>query len=263
VMCAADDANDTLATTAQLWLATIIAADRREHARAMPLITKCVEVADRAANQQDLAKALALRAYCAQMVAEPEAARRDAERGLSIAREVGNRHVTFSCLLVLSLIYGQANENQKAIEIGDEATVLAKDLGDASYRGMALYMRIRIRLLARDYEVVPALCEEGIEMTDEVGHEIAAGHFHEQWGYAHLELGQQERAVAHLVRALETFNSTQSAMAADTPCCCNSRACAHLDQCVAFFNGPSHVSDAERVRVALEMVTSADGSRGA
>jgi transposase InsO family protein len=47
--------------------------------------------------------------------------------------------------------------------------------------------------------------EEGLRLTESIGHVRGTAYFHEQWGYACQGLGRHDQAVSRLERAAELF----------------------------------------------------------
>lgn len=197
--------------------AMVIAADRGRPSDAFPLIDECTAVFESAHARPDLARALGLRAYCAQLLARLDDAERDAERGLALAREVRDGHAAFHCLRVLGLVLSQKGEHVRAADACERSLAIARDLGEAAYQGMTLYTLVRVHLTAGHYERVPKLCEEGLALTGSIGHRLGDAYFNEQWGYAHQGSGDHEAAVPLLLRAAELFSS-QEAYAAGAKC---------------------------------------------
>ncbi|MDL4770814.1 ATP-binding protein [Actinomadura xylanilytica] len=172
---------------------------------------------DSVQSRRNLARALSLRAYSAQVLGRLDTAERDAAAALEIARETGDAHVAFGSLRVLGLVLSQAGRHAEAVEAGEDAFATARTLEEPAYQGVALYSLVRALLAAGRYDRLPPLCEEGLRLTESIGHTLGTAYFHEQWGCAHQGLGEHERAAERLHRAATLFTS-QEAVAAEAAC---------------------------------------------
>ncbi|XVQ10217.1 BTAD domain-containing putative transcriptional regulator [Spirillospora sp. CA-255316] len=218
VLEAAGREGDTLvAAHARLRAATVIAADRGRPSDAMPLIDACIAGLEGLPYSRDLPRALGIRAYGNLALGALEAARRDAERGLVLACGNEDPYAAFTCLRVLGLVLSVTGDHQEAAKAATESLTIARDIGIPAFMGLALYTLVRVHLTAGSYEEIPALCEEGLQLTDAIGHSLGEAYFYEQWGYAHQGLGDHDRAVRRLLQAAELFDS-QEALAAGAAC---------------------------------------------
>jgi DNA-binding SARP family transcriptional activator/RecA/RadA recombinase len=203
-----------LAAEARFRAASVIATNRDLPAQASQLLDGCVETFEALGEwgQRLLARALPLRAYCAQSLERLEDARGDAEKGLGLARAAGDLHAQFSCLRILGLVASQAGSSDKAIDFCSEAVVVARELGDTSYEASALSAVGSARLAAGQYEMLPDLCREGLAITKH--HVQAAACFEELWGCSEQGLGDHQMAVTRLARAVTMFEAKGASTAA-------------------------------------------------
>jgi tetratricopeptide (TPR) repeat protein len=150
VGAAADRAGD-VAFGARAWLraAIVIAADRGHHARAVPLINRCITAFGGAGNWQRLARAYGVRCHCAQARGQLLQARTDGERGVGLARDIADPHAEFLCLRMLAVTYGRLGHHQDGITCAEQALGIAGDLAADTYRCAGLYALIKARLLVR------------------------------------------------------------------------------------------------------------------
>jgi DNA-binding SARP family transcriptional activator len=203
---AAEHAGDTeVSARTRFRAAVVIAHDRGRHAEAMPMANACIAAFERSGDRRDLARGLALRAYCAQSLTQLDSARCDAERGLSLARAAGDAHAEFSCLRVLGHTMSQFGHHDLAIRYSEEAVTVARRLADDTYEGIALYTLIHVLLQAGCYERAPDLCKQALELAARVGTELGTGYFHQQLGIALHEMGDHSAAVDQLSAAVRDF----------------------------------------------------------
>jgi DNA-binding SARP family transcriptional activator len=206
---AADHAADRpLGRLARLRAATVIGADRGDHERALPLIEDCIAGFDPGADQRILAWAYGLRAYCEQALGDPTHARRDAERGLELARAIPDAYAEFSCLRMLGLALSRAGNHDGGIGCCEQALALARHLGDLVYVRIALSTLTHTRCLAGQHDTSAlTLCREGIELAERAGDQLSLAYFHQQAGITYQHLHRHTDAVDVLQRAVEEFGS--------------------------------------------------------
>jgi tetratricopeptide (TPR) repeat protein len=215
VTAAAEHAGDSrVAAQARLRAAVVVAHDRGRHTEAMPMADACIAAFETADDQQNLARALALRAYSAQAQAQLVTAQSDAARGLSLARASRDAHAEFSCLRVLGHVMSQLGDHDEAIRHSEDALTVARRLNEDSYEGIALYTVIHVLLQVGRYERVPDLCRQGLELSARTGIELGAGYYRQQMGVALRELGQLDTAIDELSAAVRAFESQHADRAA-------------------------------------------------
>ncbi|MCP2343787.1 tetratricopeptide (TPR) repeat protein [Actinomadura rupiterrae] len=214
---AATEAGDAgTAAYARFRGAAVVAADQGRHADAVPMADEAVEVFERSENYRDLSRVLGLRAYCRQELDHPEEALRDAERGLALAEQTGERHAELSCLRVLGLCFSKLGDHERAVDACERALAIGRELGEPAFQGIALVSLVRVYQGAGLYDRIPALCEEGLALMRSIDHVLGAALFHEQWGYAHQGLGEHAQAVARLRLAIDLFASQKAALSEAT-----------------------------------------------
>ncbi|MFI0351839.1 BTAD domain-containing putative transcriptional regulator [Actinomadura sp. 9N407] len=158
VIAAADRQGDArVAAHARLRAGTVLAADRGRPAEAVPLLDACIEVLEPEPYAEDLARALALRAYSAQILGDPEPARRDAERGLALARDNDDHHAAFTCLRVLGLVSSESGDHERAVRWAAECLEVARRAGTEASQDIALHVLVRVKLAAGRFDEIPAL----------------------------------------------------------------------------------------------------------
>jgi tetratricopeptide (TPR) repeat protein len=194
---------------ARAWLraAVVIAADRGHHARAVPLVNRCLTVFEEAGDPQRLARAYGLRCYCTQARGRSPQARADGERGLDLARQINDVHAEFFCLRMLTPAFGQLGRHDDGITSAEQALHVARELDSVTYRCSALYALIKAHLLAGQPDEVIGLGAEGLTLSVQTGHELVRGHFHQQIGFAYQQLRRHDDAIDALRKAANDFVS--------------------------------------------------------
>lgn len=205
---AAADAGDTgLASRAWLRAAIVIAADRGQQTRALPLIDRCITVFEAAGDRRRLSRAYGIRAFCAWSRDQPDQARDDGQRGLALAREINDRHAEFFTLRMLAVAHSRLGHHHDGIACGEQALTIADDLNATNYHCAALYTLVRSQLLAGQPHRVLQLCEEGLTLAAEPGQELVRAHFHQQMGIACQQLDRHKEARNALTTAAGDFES--------------------------------------------------------
>lgn len=204
---------ERIAAVSKLRAAGVASADRLKHDRALPLLDDVIPLLERLGDQHSLARALAMRADCEQLLSMQylakrdellKLARNDAERSLELAREVANRHAEFSSLRVLGLIFSQFGQHDNAIKFCTQAVTLAHELGK-TYESHGAWALAQAYLRAEAYAEALTWAEDGLTLARDIGHALGIANFQREKGFALQGLGKHEEAIAALTQAIEEF----------------------------------------------------------
>ncbi|GAA4617240.1 BTAD domain-containing putative transcriptional regulator [Actinoallomurus liliacearum] len=240
---AADSAEDTV-FAARAWLraAIVLAGDRADPIPALPLVARCITALERAGDQQRLARAYGLRAYCTIATGDLPASRADAERGLALAREIGDPNAEFLCLRILGGTLIRLGRHAEGITRCEEALELAHRQGNTLYVCVALHSLAKSRLHAGQPDAALDLCRQGFDLSIE-GRERLRAYFHRQAGLAYQHLHRHDAAIEALTIAAELFSARHDDY--QHACCLRARAKSHQ----ATGNGDQGTRDLEKAVV--------------
>jgi DNA-binding SARP family transcriptional activator/tetratricopeptide (TPR) repeat protein len=204
---------ERIAAISKLRAAAVVGADRLNYDQAMALLDEVIPVLENLGDQHSLARALAMRADCAQLLSAQylekrdtllELARRDAEKSLQLARDVANRHAEFSSLRVLGLTFSQFGRHDDAIRYCTHAVTVAHDLG-RTYEGHAAWALAQAYMRAEAYGDALTWAEDGLVLARDIGHALGIANFQREKGFALQGLGRHDEAISELTQAIEEF----------------------------------------------------------
>lgn len=199
----AEKAGDVaFAARASLRAAIVVAADRGHHARALPILHRCITAFEETGDRRRLARAYGVRAYCSLTRGHPAPGRTDAEAGLQLAREGGDPHTELFCLRLRGAALSRLGHHADAIGCCEQARALADELDIDVYRRVALYSLIKALRRAGRHQRVVQLCEQNLAKPREF-----AAFFHQQRGLALQHLRRHEKAIAALSDAAAQFRA--------------------------------------------------------
>jgi predicted ATPase/class 3 adenylate cyclase len=103
------------------------------------------------------------------VLAEYEAAAAEYQRALALSRQVGDRRREMEILAGLSMIYNWYHRQEPALEYGNQALVMARELEDRAFQATCLATRINVRAgYGQIVETTPD-AEEALRLSKEIG----------------------------------------------------------------------------------------------
>jgi DNA-binding SARP family transcriptional activator/tetratricopeptide (TPR) repeat protein len=205
IAASAQRAGDGLAVAhAQVRLGAAL-LQRTYSAAALEVLDQCVQAFDATTNADALPMALYWRAVCAWDLDDFVKAQRDAERGVALAQQAGNRHAECMNLRSLAQTLVKLGHASEALRAGEQALIIASELGDESYLKVTLYNLAFVCAMAGQCERAVAICQRILGLCRKMGdarlEALALGVL----GDAFHGLGQDQEAVDVLSKALPVF----------------------------------------------------------
>jgi DNA-binding SARP family transcriptional activator len=199
---AADDPPAVARARFRLATATL---ERGYAADALDLLDECIAMFECSEDLVSLAFALYWRSACAWDLDLWDLSEREAQRGVALARKIGNRQAELICLGVLGRTLGRIGHGERAVAACELALAIAVELGDESCASEALHTLAFVCTLAgrcdRAVELCARLSELNRQIRDVRGEALSFGVL----GDAYYGLGRYDDAVDAFSQALPVF----------------------------------------------------------
>ena len=183
------------------------AVERGYAAEAMDLLEECVATFERRGHLRNLAYALywwGASAWDQELYA---AARRDAERGVALGRQVADPYAEFTNLRLLGLAHSRLGEHAQAVAACERALEIAVSLGEKSCESVALHNLSLTCAMAGQYERALKLVLRQRDLCHKIGDVRMAALALGVRADAYHGLGRHEDEVVALLQALPIFRS--------------------------------------------------------
>jgi DNA-binding SARP family transcriptional activator/tetratricopeptide (TPR) repeat protein len=184
-----------------------VAVERGYAAEALDLLEECVATFEQRGDPRNLAYALYWRGASAWDLEFYSDARRDAERGVALGRQVADPYAEFNNLRLLGLALGRLGQPAQAIAACERALAVAVGLGGKSCEAVALHNLAFTCTMAGQWERALGLVMRQLELCRKLGEVRNAALALGVRGDAYHGLGRYEDEVAALLEALPTFRS--------------------------------------------------------
>lgn len=199
--------------------------ERSYAAAALEVIDPCIQALDRMGDASVLALALYWRGMSAWDLGSYERARRDAERGISLARHAGNRHAEWMNLRTLSAALASLGRRDEALDAGERGLAIAAELADDSYLKVARHTLAASCVWVGEYNRAIELCQRNFELCQRAGDARVTALTLGVLGDAFSGLGRHQEAIDLLSSALPVFR--EHAHERFEALCLLKRGCAH------------------------------------
>jgi tetratricopeptide (TPR) repeat protein len=154
---------------------SVLAGDRAAHAfanaEAKRHYASALEAAGKLALNAGMLASLHVKYGAVLMVlAEYEAAAAEYQRALELSRQVGDRRREMEILAGLSTIHNWYHRPEPALEYGDQALAIARELDDRAFQAICLATRVNVRTAGygQIVETTPD-AEEALRLSQEIG----------------------------------------------------------------------------------------------
>jgi tetratricopeptide (TPR) repeat protein len=144
-------------------------AERGRFADAYAALEKCVPLLEARRVHGTHAVALYWRAFCAQHLGLYGAERDDAERCLSLARQLGEPGIEVMALRLLGIALTELGSRERGIALCEQATAIARDHHEPVWEYYALTSLAFALSLTQRYRIAESRCREGIEVSRRLG----------------------------------------------------------------------------------------------
>jgi tetratricopeptide (TPR) repeat protein len=194
----------TAVAQAQVRLAATT-VERGYAADAMELLDECITEFEHSSDLVSLAFALYWRSACAWELDLWDLSESEAQRGVALARKVGDRHAELICLGILGGALGKLGYGEEAVAACELSLAIAVELGDESCESSALHRLAFVCTMAGQCDRAIELCarRRGLswKMKDVRGEALSLGVL----GDAYQGLGRYQDAVQAFSQALPVF----------------------------------------------------------
>jgi tetratricopeptide (TPR) repeat protein len=181
--------------------------ERGYAAKAMDLLEECVAMFERHEDLKNLAYALYWRGSSAWDLDFFDVARRDAERGVALGRQVADPYAEVLNLRLLGLSLSRLGEHAKALASCERALAIAVGLGEESCESVALHNLSFVCTMAGQCERALELVLRQQELCHKIGDVRMKGLSLGVRGDAYHGLGRYEDAVTAFLQALSIFRN--------------------------------------------------------
>jgi tetratricopeptide (TPR) repeat protein len=205
VASAARQARDPLAAAEALLRVAAADVERGYSSSAAAVLDDCVATFDHAGDSRHLAQALYWRGACAWDLEAYASARDDTERGVQMARRIGDVHAEFMNLRALGLALGRLGDYAGGIAACERALDLADELGGRTFLQYALHNLGHICEMAGQYQRAVELATRRRELCRAEGDLRGAALSDAVCGDAYFSLGRYGAAVDAYTQALVVF----------------------------------------------------------
>jgi DNA-binding SARP family transcriptional activator len=205
VAAAAERARDPLAVAEAGLRVAVADVERGYSSNAAELLDDCVATFDKSGDSSNLADALYWRGVCAWDLDSFALARDDTERGVQVARRIGDLHAEFMNLRVLGLALSRLGDYAGGIAACEQALDLANQLGGSSFLQYALHNLCHTCDIAGEYDRAIELAVRRRELCRAEGDLRGAALSEALRGDAYLSLGRYREAVDAYTQALPVF----------------------------------------------------------
>ena len=183
------------------------AVERGYAAEAMDLLEECVATFERRGDLRNLAYALYWRGASAWDQELYAAARRDADRGVALGRQVADLYAEFTNLRLLGLVHGRLGEHAQGVAACERALEITVSLGEKSCESVALHNLSLTCAMAGQYERTLKLVLRQRDLCHKIGDVRMAALALGVRADAYHGLGRYEDEVVALLQALPIFRS--------------------------------------------------------
>jgi tetratricopeptide (TPR) repeat protein len=130
-----------------------------------------------------------------------------AERGLELARKLGDRHAEMMLLRIIgsALVLVDGRRHDDGVRSAEHALAMARELHEPVYELDILRMLAHVNNLAGRHGIARDLCREGIGLSSRLGYTAGDAYFLGSLGDACHGLGRYQEAIEAYSRALPVF----------------------------------------------------------
>lgn len=136
---------------------------------------------------------------------QPDEAIKVLDKGLMIAKELGDKQSEGSMMTSLGIAFFQKGENEKAIKFLLESMTLTRQIGDKQGECMSLHNLSNFYLHNEDFENCLRLSINGLEIAKQIGIRPSEAAAYYNIGSCYLLKGEYEPAVLYLKKAIEFY----------------------------------------------------------
>jgi len=179
--------------------------ERGQAADALPVLERCVAMAEEAGEPEVLALSLYWLSACAFDLEDAAKSLACVREGISVARRAGLLFAEFMNLRILATTLAWIGEASEAVSAAETAAAIASNLGVAAYELAALHSLGYACLHAEQYDRVVSACVRRVELSRELGFVRGEAAAYGLLGDAYHRQGKYDLAVESLLRALPVF----------------------------------------------------------
>lgn len=207
---AAEPARDSaVATVARLRLAAA-SLEGGYSAHVLGLFTHCITMLERSQDDENLAFALYWRSACSWDLDRFDESRRDAERGVALARQIGDPHAELTNLRILGLALARLGDRERSVAACEESLKIAVDIGEDMFRLHALHNLAYCCVLAGQHERAVELALARRDLARDLGYVSAEALALGVLGDAYAGLGRYAESREAFSQALPVFRQRLS-----------------------------------------------------
>lgn len=205
VASAAERAGDPMAAAEARLRVAAADVERGYSSSAAELLDDCVATFDKSGDSSNLAQALYWRGACAWDREAYASARDDTERGVQVARRIGDLHAEFMNLRGLGLALSRLGDHAGGIAACERALDLAGELGGPTFLQYALHNLSHTCELSGEHDRAVELATRRRELCRAEGDLRGAALSEALRGDAYFSLGRYSEAVDAYTQALPVF----------------------------------------------------------
>lgn len=207
VIAAAEAAGDDVAAArADLQFAPIL-AERGKNDEAIRILGRCLSVFESLDDEQALGVAMHCRAYCAEEQNQLYDAVDYAQRGLDIARRIGDDIIVMTTQRIMGITTTRLGDLDRGIHMCEEALTLARRVQEPYAEFEALQSLAQACSIARRYDSTIDLCRQGLEKLSDIGYPAGEGYMLGPLGDAYFAVGRYREAWQAFSKAQQIFQS--------------------------------------------------------
>ena len=205
VIAAASLAADHKAVAhAQLRLATVLAVRLRDN-EATRLIDESIPVFERNCDIRSLAQAIYWRGHFASRRDDVETARKDAQRGLRLARMIDDKQTESLHLRMLAQALALLGDNKESLRLCEQALAIAREGGSLADQRQIIHELGEMKIAAGNPEWAVEQCRRELDQGFTMGYKFAEPYFRSLLGRAYHALGDYGSAIQELTSAVAIF----------------------------------------------------------
>lgn len=205
VIAAASLAADHKAVAyAQLRLASVLAVRLRDN-EATQLIDESIRVFERNCDIRSLAQAIYWRGHFASRHDDVDTARKDAQRGLRLARMIDDKQTESLHLRMLAQALALLGDNKESLRLCEQAMAIATEGGSLVDQRQIIHELGEMKIAAGDPEWAVEQCRRELAQDFTMGYKLAEAHFRSLLGRAYHAMDDYALAIQELTNALAIF----------------------------------------------------------
>lgn len=205
VIAAASLAADHKAVAhAQLRLASVLAVRLRDN-EATRLIDESIPIFERNCDIRSLAQAIYWRGHFASRRDDVETARKDAQRGLRLARMIDDKQTESLHLRMLAQALALLGDNKESVRLCEQALAIAREGGSLADQRQIIHELGEMKIAAGDPEWAVEQCRKELDQGFTMGYKFAEAYFRSLLGRAYHALGNYGSAIQELTSAVAIF----------------------------------------------------------